>query len=299
MASLSRKCTRCFSTALRVQQPAPHHNPVPRDWENAPIVTRRPKYKAADFSHIGDPAARRAFEKTSKAYYLILGHDPGASLCCGELARTGQANRPSTKKADSPACLAIADEVMGRAPSSSEASTSSLASAAPSPSSESLPPALAEEPLHVPKTYQIPPPEDPLLGFLTNLMMKDGKKATARKHVALVLETLRLRSSQHPLSLLREAIRISSPNVRLAQQKKGGKQVSVPIPLGERQRVRQAIAWILDASDKRKNPNAGGSKKFGERVAMEIEAVMNGSSEVLKRKEQLHNTATVNRANAR
>lgn len=221
------------------------------------------------------------------------------------LCAVGRAREPGRRRVQVPKKLTLqlvyplADEVMARTPSSSEASTSSLAPAASSSSSESLPPALAEEPLHVPKTYQIPPPEDPLLGFLTNLMMKDGKKATARKHVALVLETLRLRSSQHPLPLLREAIRISSPNVRLAQQKKGGKQVSVPIPLGERQRVRQAIAWILDASDKRKNPNAGGSKKFGERVAMEIEAVMNGSSEVLKRKEQLHNTATVNRANAR
>lgn len=91
---------------------------------------------------------------------------------------------------------------------------------------------------------------------------------------------------------------MSSPSVRLAQQKKGGKQVSVPLPLGERQRVRQAISWILDASDKRKNPTAGGSKQFGERVAFELEAVLNGSSEVLKRKEQLHTTATVNRANA-
>lgn len=128
--------------------------------------------------------------------------------------------------------------------------------------------------------------------------MKDGKKATARKHVALTLETLRLRTSQHPLPLLKEAIRKCAPSVRLAQQKKGGKQVSVPIALGERQRVRQAIAWILDASDKRKSPGAGGSKQFGERVAMEFEAILNDTSDVLKRKEQLHTLATVNRANA-
>ena len=83
----------------------------------------------------------------------------------------------------------------------------------------------------------------------------------------------------------------------MAQQKRGGKSIAVPLALGERQRVHQSISWILDASDKRKNPNAGGSKRFGERVALEVEAVLNGTSEALKRKEQLHSVATVNRAN--
>lgn len=127
--------------------------------------------------------------------------------------------------------------------------------------------------------------------------MKDGKKTRARKHVSDMLYTLRLRSSALPMQQLREAIRIAAPAIRLTQQKKGGKQVAVPIALGERQKVHKAIQWILEASDKRKNPNAGGSKKFGERVALEIEAVLSGSSDVLKKKEQLHATATVSRAN--
>lgn len=72
-----QQCARCFSTSMRAaQQPIP----VPADWQNAPIVTRRqtPAYQPADFSHIADQRARKAFEQTSKAYYLLLGHDPGA-----------------------------------------------------------------------------------------------------------------------------------------------------------------------------------------------------------------------------
>lgn len=99
------------------------------------------------------------------------------------------------------------------------------------------------------------------------------------------------------MPLLRESIRLAAPGIRITQQKKGGKQVAVPRALNERQRVHKAISWILEASNKRKNPNAGGSKKFGERVALEIEAVLNGTSDVLKKKEQLHAMATVNRAN--
>lgn len=171
--------------------------------------------------------------------------------------------------------------------SSSSSSASSFASALATP----------EPPQKVEKTIEIPLLEDPLITFLTNLMMKDGKKARARNHVSTLLSTLRQRSSALPMAQLREAIRLASPSIRLTQQKRGGKQVAVPIALGERQRVHKAIDWILDASDKRKNPNAGGSKVFGERVALEIEAVLNGTSEVLKKKEQLHATGTVSRAN--
>jgi small subunit ribosomal protein S7 len=128
-------------------------------------------------------------------------------------------------------------------------------------------------------------------------MMKDGKKVRARKHVSLLLSTLRLHSSALPMDQLREAIRLAAPNVRLTQQKKGGKQVAVPIALGERQKVHKAIVWIIEASDKRKKVSTGGSKAFGERVALEIEAVLQGTSDVLKKKEQLHATATVSRAN--
>lgn len=83
----------------------------------------------------------------------------------------------------------------------------------------------------------------------------------------------------------------------MTQQKRMGKAIAVPIALGERQSVHKAIEWILEASDKRKNPNSGGSKKFGERVALELEAILNGTSDVLKKKEQLHIMATVNRSN--
>lgn len=148
------------------------------------------------------------------------------------------------------------------------------------------------------RRHLIPPLQDPLLEFLTNLMMKDGKKETARKHVSLVLTTLRLRSASDPVALVKEAVDIASPSVKMAQFKKGGaKGVAVPLALNMRQKQKKAIDWILDASDKRQNPAAGGSKKFGERVAYEMEAVLNGTSDVLKKKEQLHNSATVSRAN--
>ena len=146
--------------------------------------------------------------------------------------------------------------------------------------------------------YEIPPVEDPLLSFMTNLMMTSGKKATARHHVSDMLGLLAQRTgSKDPMAAVRQAVRAASPDVRISQQKRGAKSVSVPIALGERQKVRQGIMWILQASDKRSSESAGGSKQFGKRVALEIEAILNGNSEVLKKKDQLHAAATVNRAN--
>lgn len=165
------------------------------------------------------------------------------------------------------------------------------------------PPAESELPTTVSLTkpvgiYEIPPVEDPLLSFMTNLMMTSGKKATARHHVSDMLGLLAQRTgSKDPMAAVRQAVRAASPDVRISQQKRGAKSVSVPIALGERQKVRQGIMWILQASDKRSSESAGGSKQFGKRVALEIEAILNGNSEVLKKKDQLHAAATVNRAN--
>lgn len=83
----------------------------------------------------------------------------------------------------------------------------------------------------------------------------------------------------------------------MTSQKKGSKQVQVPIALGERQRVRRAITWILEASDKRNGTSEGNSKKFGVRVAYEIEAILQGRSSVLEKKDKLHKDAIVGRSN--
>ncbi|KAF9511083.1 hypothetical protein BS47DRAFT_1347097 [Hydnum rufescens UP504] len=65
-----------------------------------------------------------------------------------------------------------------------------------------------------------------------------------------------------------------------------------PRPLGPKQRTGQAIRWIIQMSEKRKNV------KLEQRLAREILAIIEGNSEVLKLQEQQHSLALANRANA-
>ena len=67
----------------------------------------------------------------------------------------------------------------------------------------------------------------------------------------------------------------------------------IPQPLSIRQRRRQAIQWILDASAKRRDV------KLGDRVAKEIIAVAEGQSGVWDRRALLHRMATSARSNVR
>lgn len=67
--------------------------------------------------------------------------------------------------------------------------------------------------------------------------------------------------------------------------------MALPLPLEEKQRVRTAIKWLEKASEKHER----NEKKFGKRLALEVLAVLDGSSEALKKKDDVHKAAVVAR----
>ncbi|PWN47656.1 ribosomal protein S7 [Violaceomyces palustris] len=149
-----------------------------------------------------------------------------------------------------------------------------------------------------PKTTQIytanslPPKTDPTLEFLVNLLMKDGKKAQSERHVSSMLRQIQTMIQSDPLPLVKRAIEEVRPLVKMQSRKQGGKTLQVPVALGERQSVRKALVWIMEASKKRND------REIHKRLAAEFLAVIDGSSNALARKEEAHRIATLNRANA-
>jgi hypothetical protein len=73
--------------------------------------------------------------------------------------------------------------------------------------------------------------------------------------------------------------------------RKSMKSVPTPRALTERQRTRQAIAWILKAAEKGRRVTA----KREERIAKEVLAILEGESEVFKWLEQRHKEAALAR----
>ncbi|CAB5362256.1 ribosomal protein S7 [Rhizophagus irregularis] len=133
--------------------------------------------------------------------------------------------------------------------------------------------------------------EDPVISQAVNIIMRHGKKATARRFLADAMVEIRRQTHNDPYLITKAAIEKASPLVSHMSYKKGSKVTLIPKALNERQRRHKGIRWILDASDKRSGKN------FSIRLANEILAVINGDSAALKKKEQLHKLALANRAN--
>lgn len=154
---------------------------------------------------------------------------------------------------------------------------------------------------------------DPIVTQLTNLMMRDGKKAKAQTDMAVVLSILRTNPAPtyntsrqllpgappashlplNPVLYLTLAIDSVAPLLRIRSQRGaagGGQALQIPVPLSLRQRRRQAFTWILDAASKK-----GDRLRFPERVAQEIISVVEGKSGVWERRAAVHKLGTAAR----
>lgn len=142
----------------------------------------------------------------------------------------------------------------------------------------------------VPKKFALPPATDPILTYLTSHLLRDGKKHQAARTVSAVLNELHVLTKAKPLPILRSAIERASPDVKVVTQNMRGKSSLTPYPLTVKQRVGQAIKWIIARSDKR------GEHRLEQRLALEMLAIIRGdNSEVLKKKFEVHKLALANR----
>lgn len=160
---------------------------------------------------------------------------------------------------------------------------------------------------------------DSVVNQVTNLIMQDGKKAAAQRNMAYILTILRTAPPPtysatrsllpgappashlplNPVAYLTLAIDSVAPLLRLRSQKGaagGGVALQIPVPLGLRQRRRQAMEWILDAVSKKKSRGSG-RYTFPQRLAEEFISVVEGKSAVWTRRDAVHKLGTTARSN--
>ncbi|KAF1350989.1 ribosomal protein S7 domain-containing protein [Delphinella strobiligena] len=160
---------------------------------------------------------------------------------------------------------------------------------------------------------------DPVVRQVTNLLMQDGRLSVAQRNMSLILQHLRTASPPtynparpllpgappashlplNPTLYLTLALDSIAPLLRIRSQRGaagGGVALQIPVPLGLRQRRRQAMTWILDAASKRKS-RASGKGMFATRVAEEIVAVVEGRSSCWEKRTGVHKIATTARSN--
>ncbi|KAH6919303.1 ribosomal protein S7 domain-containing protein [Coprinopsis sp. MPI-PUGE-AT-0042] len=137
--------------------------------------------------------------------------------------------------------------------------------------------------------YEIPPEKDPMLQFLTTMVMKHGRHSRAQKIVSEMLLHIHTLTRAPPLPIVHSAILKASPAVRVKSTKVGARSIVRPVALSERQRTRQGIEWIIEASHNKPG------MEMQKRLAKEMIAVVRGDSAALSKKEQVHKGAMIAR----
>ncbi|KAJ4371249.1 hypothetical protein N0V83_004466 [Neocucurbitaria cava] len=173
--------------------------------------------------------------------------------------------------------------------------------------------------LPLPKDGHVKHRYDPVVEQVTNLLMRHGQKSVAQRNMALILQHLRTSPIPtinpqrpllpgapppshlplNPILYLTLAIDSVAPLMRIRSQRGaagGGVALQIPVPLGQRQRRRAAIQWIMSAASKRRNMGSG-KGSFAQRIAQELVAVVQGTSSIWERRNAIHKLGVAARAN--
>lgn len=137
----------------------------------------------------------------------------------------------------------------------------------------------------------VPSKFDSTIEYLTKVIMRKGFKARAEKYMSQALYLVHLKTRQDPIALTKRVLEDMGPLVKLKRYTDGGaRSEMIPVPLTEKQRIRQSWDWILEASKKRP------SKDFSVRLAEELVSASKGNSPGFEKKVQQHKLGIVNRS---
>ena len=137
--------------------------------------------------------------------------------------------------------------------------------------------------------------DDPVYGSkvvtqLVNRVLLDGKKTVAERIVYGALETVRERTEQEPVSVLKRALENIRPALEVRSRRVGGATYQVPIEVRPDRRQTLGLRWITAYS------RARSENTMKERLAAEIMDAANNTGASVKKREDVHKMAEANKA---
>ena len=129
-----------------------------------------------------------------------------------------------------------------------------------------------------------------LVSQLTNQILLDGRKDTARNIVYSALELVEKQAGGDPIAVLKEAFENVKPQVETKSRRVGGTNHQVPMEVPQRRSTTLAIRWMVASSRKR------GEKTMAERLGREILDASKNTGASVKKREDVHKMAESNRA---
>jgi small subunit ribosomal protein S7 len=125
--------------------------------------------------------------------------------------------------------------------------------------------------------------------FINNLM-KDGKKMKPQKIFYSAMNYIKEKTGEDPFKLFQQALKNVAPNLEVWPRRIAGATYLVPRVVSSQRRFSKAVKWIIEAARSKKG------KPTYIKLAEEIIAAANNEGDAVKKKQEMHKLAELNRA---
>lgn len=125
---------------------------------------------------------------------------------------------------------------------------------------------------------------------IINYLMKNWKKATARRIYSDMLKEIKSSGHMNPQIVVETAIENASPTVMIKSKRLWWSVYQVPVEVKQSRRLFYAMRWLLDAAKSKKG------KPMYKRLAEEVLAAYANQWAAVKKKEETHKMADANKA---
>lgn len=123
-----------------------------------------------------------------------------------------------------------------------------------------------------------------------NRLMRKGKKSTAEKICYDALDILKNKIKKHPLEIFEEVLKIAQPKIEVKARRVGGATYQVPVEVSPRRAEALATRWIIGFA------KARSGKSMQEKLAAEMQDILNNTGSTIKKKVDTHKMAEANKA---
>ena len=129
-----------------------------------------------------------------------------------------------------------------------------------------------------------------VLAKFVNTVMLDGKKSTAEGIFYDAMGILETQGSRSPLTDTEQAIRNTTPQLKVKSRRVGGATYQVPIEVRPEVGLSLALRWLVISA------RARTGKSMAEKLAAELSDAAKGQGAAIKKREDTHRMAEANKA---
>ena len=130
-----------------------------------------------------------------------------------------------------------------------------------------------------------------LVSRLINVLMRSGKKSTARRIVYGALDSLAEKNpGVNTLDILQRSIDNAKPRIETKARRVGGATYQVPLEIPVDRQTALAMRWIVNFADSRKGI------PMREALASELMEAFQGQGNAIRKRDDVHKMAQANKA---